>query len=180
VLGIAIGLAMDTFSVAIGVGISVDRPTVGHYFRIPFHFGLFQFMMPIIGYFAGAFIGPWIGSYDHWTAMVLLSLVGVNMIRGSFSSKRKAYTSDPSRGWMLVTLSLATSIDALAVGLSLGFLDESVVLSSVVIGIVSALFSIFGITIGKKAGSLLGKHVERAGGLILVMIGAKILLDHIA
>ena len=156
----------------------IDNPTLRHYFRLSFHFGLFQFMMPILGYLAGVSIEWLIRDYDHWVAMALLSYIGLKMIKESFSAESKEFDRDPSRGWNLFVLSVATSIDALAVGLSIGVLGGPIMLPSVIIGIVCALFSIAGVGIGKKAGSLLGKRVERIGGLILIAIGAKIALEH--
>lgn len=179
IAGIAVGLAMDAFSVAIGVGMVVEKATVGHYFRLPSAFGFFQFMMPIIGYFAGAFAESYIGGYDHWVALALLTYIGVRMIRESYSAERKGSRADPSRGWTLLILSVATSIDALAVGISIGVLRDSIVLPSIVIGIVCALFSAVGIAVGKAAGSFLGRRIERLGGLILIAIGVKIVLEHI-
>ncbi len=180
ILGIAVGLAMDAFSVSIAAGMIIDKPAFRHYFRLAFHFGLFQFMMPILGYFAGIFVEKLIQSYDHWIAMALLGYIGIKMIRESFSKDKSEVVRDPSRGWSLIVLSVATSIDALAVGLSIGVLGKPILFPSAVIGIVCAMFSIFGIAIGKRAGSLLGKRVERAGGLILIAIGIKILLEHMA
>lgn len=173
IFGISVSLAMDAFSVAIGAGTTIDRPTLRHYFRICFHFGLFQFMMPIIGYFVGASIGPWIRSYDHWAAMILLTFVGINMIRESFAARES--TADPSRGQTLVILSVATSMDALAVGLSLGFTGFPIITASGIIGITCALFSIIGLSLGRKTGTYLGKNAERLGGATLIVIGILIL-----
>lgn len=177
ILGIAVGLAMDAFSVAVAVGTAPVKPTLRHYFRISFHFGLFQFMMPIVGYFAGVSIEPIIRDYDHWVAMLLLMLVGVNMTRESFLGA-ESHSADPSRGITLVVLSVATSVDALVVGLSLGLLNAPILIASIVIGLVCALFSILGISLGKKAGAFLGRKMGLAGGFILIAIGAIIVLEH--
>jgi manganese efflux pump family protein len=179
IIGIAVGLAMDAFSVSIAAGMIITRITPGHYFRLAFHFGLFQFMMPIIGYFAGIYVEKIIRDYDHWAAMALLAYIGIRMIRGSFSTEEHSFKGDPSRGWTLVLLAVATSIDALAVGLSIGMLGKPIMLPSVIIGIICALFSATGIALGKKAGALLGKRVERLGGIILIAIGIKIVTEHI-
>jgi len=178
-VAIAVGLAMDAFSVAIGAGVVIGKATFGHYFRLSSAFGFFQFMMPIVGYFGGVFAESFIGGYDHWIAMALLTYIGVRMIRESYSAERNGSGADPSRGWTLLILSVATSIDALAVGISIGVLRGSIVLPSIVIGIVCALFSAVGIGIGKVAGSLLGRRVERLGGLILIAIGIKTVLEHV-
>jgi len=178
---IAVGLAMDAFSVSIAAGIFIDKPTPGHYFRIAFHFGLFQFLMPIIGYAAGRSIETYIRDYDHWVAVALLTYIGMKMIRGSFAGEnRLPLRRDPSRGWNLVLLSVATSIDALAVGLSLGVLGKPIVMPSIVIGVVCSLFSVAGIALGRKAGALLGRRVELLGGLILIAIGIKIVVEHLS
>lgn len=178
ILGIAVGLAMDAFAVSIAAGITIDRPDAGHYFRLSFHFGLFQFLMPLLGYFAGTGVEKYIKDYDHWVAMGLLAYIGIRMIRESFSREEERPSRDPSRGKTLILLSLATSVDALAVGLSLGVLDKPILFPSVIIGVVCALFSATGIFLGKRAGLLLGRRVERIGGVILILIGLKIMLDH--
>ncbi len=180
IIAIAIGLAMDAFSVSIFAGITIDKPDRGHYFRLSFHFGLFQFMMPIIGYWGGSSVGYVIRDFDHWIAMALLLFIGLKMIGDSFSREEKAGVKDPSRGLTLLLLSVATSIDALAVGLSIGVLGKPIILPSVIIGIVCSLFSIAGIRLGKKVGSLLGQRAERIGGIILIIIGIKIVIEHLS
>lgn len=177
---IATGLAMDAFSVSISAGMAVKEPDAGHYFRLSFHFGLFQFMMPVIGYFAGMYIEQYIRSYDHWVAFTLLAFIGARMIYEALSGgdESKFEARDPSRGMTLVVLSVATSIDALAVGLSFGVLGREILVPSVVIGVTCALFSIAGVFIGKRAGALVGRRAEALGGVMLVLIGVKILADH--
>ena len=178
---IAVGLAMDAFSVSISAGMAVKEPDAGHYFRLSFHFGLFQFMMPVIGYFAGMYIEQYIRSYDHWVAFTLLAFIGSRMIYEAVSGgdgESKFEARDPSRGLTLVVLSVATSIDALAVGLSLGVLGREILVPSVIIGVTCAIFSIAGVFIGKKAGVLAGRRAEAFGGVMLVLIGVKILADH--
>jgi putative Mn2+ efflux pump MntP len=177
IFGLSIGLAMDAFSVAVGAGTVIDHPTLRHYFRIGFHFGLFQFMMPIVGYYAGASLGRWIGGYEHWVAMLLLTVVGLDMIRQSFAHQSVA---DPTRGHALVILSIATSIDALVVGLGLGFTGAPIVPTSVVIGLTCALFSVIGMLLGRSSRRHLGRTAERLGGLILIAIGLLILIQHMA
>jgi putative Mn2+ efflux pump MntP len=178
VVAIAIGLAMDAFSVSIVAGITIEKPDIGHYARLSFHFGLFQFLMPLIGYAAGISVYTLIKDYDHWVAMIILTIIGVRMIRESFSTEEHDTNKDPSRGFTLVFLSIATSIDALAVGLSLGVLQKPILLPSVIIGVVCALFSVAGIYLGKRVGALLGKRAERIGGIILIIIGIKIVFEH--
>jgi putative Mn2+ efflux pump MntP len=180
IIAIAIGLAMDAFSVSIFAGITIDKPDRGHYFRLSFHFGLFQFMMPIIGYWGGSSVEHAIRDFDHWIAMALLLFIGLKMIVDSFSQEEKVVVKDPSRGLTLLLLSVATSIDALAVGLSIGVLGKPIILPSVIIGIVCSFFSIVGIRLGKKVGSLLGQRAGRIGGIILIIIGIKIVIEHLS
>lgn len=181
IIVIAIGLAMDAFSVSISTGMAVKKPDAGHYFRLSFHFGLFQFMMPVIGYFAGVYIEQYIRDYDHWLAFALLAFIGIRMIFEAFSGgdgESKFVERDPSRGWSLVVLSVATSIDALAVGLSLGVLGGTILVPSIIIGITCALFSLAGVYIGTRAGALVGRRAEALGGVMLVLIGVKIIAEH--
>jgi putative Mn2+ efflux pump MntP len=181
ILGIAVALAMDTLAVSIGLAVGLKGLSISQSFRLAFHFGLFQFLMPIIGYAAGRSIETYIRDYDHWVAVALLTYIGIKMIRESFAGEnRLRIRRDPSRGWNLVLLSVATSIDALAVGLSLGVLGKPIVMPSIVIGVVCSLFSIAGIALGRKAGALLGRRVELLGGLILIAIGIKIVVDHLS
>lgn len=176
---IAIALAMDAFSVSISAGMIIKNPDLRHYFRLSFHFGLFQFMMPVIGYLAGAYIENYIKDYDHWIAFGLLLFIGIKMIMESFSKKEKDESrKDPSKGLRLIVLAIATSIDALAVGLSIGVLNRPIVLPSIIIGIVCSLFSVIGITIGKKL-SQANKKAEIIGGILLIIIGIKILTEHL-
>lgn len=179
IFGIATGLAMDAFSVCIAAGIVIGSPTPRHYFRLSFHFGLFQFLMPLLGYAAGMHVERLIADYDHWAAMALLVFIGLKMIKESFTRGREEITRDPSRGWQLVILSVATSIDALAVGLSIGVLGGSILFPSIVIGLVCALFSATGVALGRRVGALFGRRVERIGGVILIAIGVKIVLEHL-
>jgi putative Mn2+ efflux pump MntP len=180
ILVIAAALAMDAFSVSVSAGMAIMRPGPRHYFRLAFHFGLFQFMMPIIGYFGGNYLENYIRHYDHWIAFGLLTLLGIKMMKEAFTAeKEEMETRDPSRGMSLVLLSIATSIDALAVGLSFGVLNQPVLIPSIIIGLTCAVFSVVGITIGKKAASLVGKKAEAVGGIMLIIIGVKILVEHV-
>lgn len=177
---IAIALAMDAFAVALGVGISVSPLTGRHLFRLGFHFGLFQALMPIIGWLAGLSIRTWIEDYDHWIAFGLLLFVGGKMLFEAFyDDPDKTRESDPTRGLTLLILSLATSIDALAVGLTLAMLGVSVWVPSLVIGLVAGVLTLAGMLLGRRVGSLWGKRVEIFGGVVLCAIGIKILLQHL-
>ncbi len=180
VLGIAVGLAMDAFAVSIAAGLTLASVTPRHTFRLAFHFGLFQFMMPILGWLAGKELASHIGAYDHWVAFALLAFVGGKMLLDARSEKTPDAKADPTRGLMLVTLSLATSTDALAVGMGMAFaLHVSVWMPSVVIGIVAATLSAIGITCGSRIGPRWGSWAEVAGGCILLLIGASILVSHL-
>jgi putative Mn2+ efflux pump MntP len=177
--GIAVALAMDAFAVALAVGLAVAPLTGRHLFRLGWHFGLFQAMMPVIGWLAGVTVQQRIAAYDHWLALGLLSFVGGKMIYEAFKDEEeRSRSGDPTRGMTLVLLSLATSIDALAVGLSLGMLGVSIWLPAGVIGLVAGILTLTGMLLGRRVGSLWGKRVEVFGGLILIGIGVRIVLEH--
>jgi putative Mn2+ efflux pump MntP len=176
---IALSMAMDAFAVCLGAGTqeqtSGPRPT----FRLAFHFGLFQFLMPVLGWFAGTTIVHYIAAYDHWIAFGLLAFVGGRMIWSGFQPEGKGGKNDPSRGWTLVLLSIAVSIDALAVGLSLAIVGVTIWVPAVVIGIVTGLVSWLGLRLGNKLGEKFGKRMEVAGGIILILLGIRIFLAHL-
>ncbi len=177
---IAIGLAMDCFAVSLGVGTAGTatgpRPT----FRLFFHFGLFQGGMTLLGWLAGKTVVTYIAAVDHWVAFVLLAFVGVRMIRsGLQKTGEEPAIPDPSRGLTLVMLSIATSIDALAVGLSLALLDVNVLWSALVIGGVSAILSLVGLLLGNQLGMRFGKTMEILGGIILIGIGLRVVITHL-
>ncbi len=174
-LGIAVGLAMDAFAVSIAVGLTLNRITARHVFRIGFHFGLFQFLMPVIGWLLGRQLAGYISSYDHWVAFALLTFVGGKMLWEARSHEAHRSDRDPTRGWSLVALSVATSLDALAVGLSMALLGVSVWFPSAVIGVVTASLSTLGITFGGRIGSRWQQLAEAAGGGVLILIGIKVL-----
>ncbi len=175
---IAIGLAMDAFAVSL-VASSSGRCRDGRAaFRLAFHFGLFQFAMPVIGWLGGSLVADAISAWDHWAAFGLLAFVGGRMIHGSRDPVDKTAV-DPSRGWSLVMLSIATSIDALAVGISLAMLEVSIWYASGVIGLVAALLSLVGVRLGSQVPARLGKRMELVGGILLMLIGVRILLDAI-
>jgi len=176
---IAVSLAMDAFAVCISAsstGMICDRRAK---FRLSFHFGLFQFMMPVIGWFIGLNILTYIAFIDHWIAFALLAYVGIRMIQESQNDNTDIQKSNPSRGINLVILSIATSIDALAVGLSVGILDLEIWYPSFLIGIITAGLSLIGIQLGQKLGRRFGKRMELIGGLVLIGIGLRILITHL-
>lgn len=179
IIGIAVGLAMDAFAVAIAVGCRIPVLTFRHYFRLSFHFGLFQALMPIVGWYLGTVVEHLITSVDHWIAFSLLITVGGKMIQESRSQKAdfNAALKDPTRKWSLMLLSIATSIDAFAVGLSIALLQVNIITPSLIIGIVALVFTVFGMLCGKRLGGFLGRKAELIGGLILIAIGLKILIS---
>ncbi len=172
---IALGLAMDAFAV------SLTAATAGHLddkraiFRLAFHFGLFQFLMPVIGWFFGANLVKYVLAIDHWLAFALLVFVGGHMIHASFYGET-SFNRDPSKGWKLVVLSFATSIDALAVGLTLGVLHIHIWFPALIIGIITGILSVIAIRAGERLSGRFGKKMELVGGILLVFIGLKILL----
>lgn len=180
-LAVAIALSMDAFAVAIVTGLTLQAITGRHLFRLSFHFGLFQAGMFAAGWLVGSAVHNIIAAFDHWVAFVVLALVGVNILRNSFdgSGDEARAKLDPTSGWQLVILSLATSVDALAVGFSLAVIGSFVFKAAVTIGIVTASFTISGMFLGRRVGQLWGRRVELVGGLILIAIGVKILSDHL-
>jgi len=181
-LALSVALAMDAFAVSIVTGLTLDPMTRRHIFRIAFHFGLFQAAMPVIGWLAGSAIQPYIAAFDHWIAFGLLAFVGGKMLWESHGGEEAAADRegrDPTRGWSLLMLSVATSIDALAVGLSLAMVSAPIVVPAIVIGLVAAAFSTVGMLLGRRVGTAWGKRVEVLGGLILIGIGVKILAEHL-
>lgn len=178
---IAFALAMDAFAVSIAAGVALKTVTRRQTIRLAWHFGFFQFAMPVIGWGAGNTVRSFIESYDHWIAFILLLFVGGNMLREAFHShEAEPNNNDPTKGLSLVLLSIATSIDALAVGVSFSILNISIWFPALVIGIIAALCTGAGINIGIRLGasSHIGKYADMAGGLVLIAIGFKILYDH--
>ncbi len=241
IIGIAIGLAMDAFAVALATSVRLGIPNAHQIFRFSFHFGLFQAMMPVIGWYLGSFFQHFIADYDHWVAFALLSFIGgkalleINGKKGKGKKDRKdsigiesngslevlddsptassqdklafepgqppqplthiahktdtTNTSsldttydrkaDPTKGSSLVILSIATSIDALAVGLSLAMLGVSIWLPVAIIGIITAGLTLCGMLIGARLGLKFGRTMEIVGGLVLIGIGIKIVVEHL-
>ena len=183
IMGISLGLAMDAFAVAIASSVAMGKVTWRQYFRLSFHFGLFQFAMPVIGWLAGTTLAGWLGAFDHWVALALLAFVGGKMIKESLwppaGEGKRDCAADPTRGSSLVVLSIATSIDALAVGISFAMLRTSIWLPCVVIGIVAAALTALGLRIGSRLGNRFGRRMEAAGGIVLVGIGVKIVVEHL-
>jgi len=179
ILFIAIGLAMDAFAVSLAAAASGLAKGRRAAFRLSFHFGLFQFMMPVIGWFLGSRVARYVSAYDHWVAFGLLAFVGVRMIRAGLKEGEQDYRTDPSRGMMLVTLSVATSIDAMAIGLSLAMVRVSIWYPCVMIGVVTATLSLVAIRLGTRLGTAFGRRMEIVGGVILLLIGIRIVASHL-
>jgi putative Mn2+ efflux pump MntP len=177
---IAVGLAMDCFAVSLCLGTSgraADRRPI---FRIVFHFGLFQGLMTFLGWLAGTTIMLLISGFDHWLVFALLAFVGVRMIIESFEKDKEDESCvDSTRGFTLVVLALATSLDALAIGISMALLDVKIVNAALTIGVVSSIFSLVGLLGGDYMGKKFGKRMELVGGVILIFIGVRVLLTHL-
>ena len=178
---IAVALAMDAFAVSIAAGVTLKNVSFRQTFRLSWHFGLFQALMPVIGWSAGSTIRVYIEAYDHWIAFGLLSVIGLKMIREAFKTDDDMQNKkDPTKGMMLVILSVATSIDALAVGLSISMLNVGIWLPACIIGLVAGSFTIVGLQFGRRIGSAikLGLYAEVLGGVVLIVIGFNILRGH--
>ena len=174
---IAIGVSMDAFAVSICKGLSVRSLQPKHACLTALWFGGFQALMPLIGYFLGVSFADFVSSVDHWIAFVLLGIIGGNMIKESFSKDECEYTPDFSFRTML-SLAVATSIDALAIGVSFAFLRVNIWTSVLIIGLTTGAFSALGVCIGKFFGCRYKSKAEFTGGFILVAMGLKILLEH--
>ena len=174
---IAVGLSMDAFAVSVCKGLSVKKVGVKHAALAGLYFGGFQFLMPVIGYLLGFRFESVIESIDHWVAFVLLAFIGGNMIKESFG-KAEELNDDFGVKTMLL-MAIATSIDALAVGITFAFLEVQILPAAGLIGVTTFLLSFVGIYIGNAFGTRYKSRAELAGGIILVMIGVKILLEHL-
>jgi len=178
---IALALAVDAFAVALAAGVSLCQVNSRQTFRLAFHFGLFQAMMNIIGWGAGLTVRTLLSNIDHWLAFGLLALVAVKMIKDAVAGREEeAEKVDPTKGYTLIMLSVATSIDSLAVGLSFSVLNVSIWLPAALIGLVATLLTVIGLKLGCLLGSAsrIGVRAEIAGGLVLLGIGFNILYQH--
>ena len=175
---IAVGLAMDSFSVSIARGFTSTKTKLSiEALKTGFFFGLFQGVMPLIGWFAGLSVIDFISGFDHWLAFGLLCLIGLRMIYESISKESKQLVNSSSFKVLLI-LSIATSIDALAVGLSLSFLETSIITPAIMIGVIAFSLSFLGVFLGKKFGSYFEK-IGVLGGVILIVIALRILFEHL-
>ena len=173
---IAIALAMDALTVSVSGGAALNKPTLKKALLVASYFGFFQFFMPILGWYGGMFFNNVIDSYDHWIAFGLLIIVGGKMIWEFFKNiEEKAFSLNHK---LLLVLSIATSIDALGVGLSYAFLNKSIMTPAIIIGVVTFVFSTIGVCLGKSFKKVLGSKAELVGGIILIAIGVNILINH--
>lgn len=193
---IAMGLSMDAFAVSVTNGIIIKDIKIGHALKIGLYFGAFQALMPLLGWLAGSQFKEYIISIDHWIAFALLAFIGGKMIREAYEAEKNeaeaiegmcevavsnqgAVCENPLRCGRLIVLAVATSIDALAVGISFAFLRVSIIRSAALIGLITFAICFIGVYIGNKFGGLLKKKAEIVGGLILICIGLKILFEHL-
>ncbi len=176
VLLLAVGLAMDAFAVSICKGLAMNNNGIRPAVIIGLWFGVFQGLMPVIGYYLGSSFHDYIASFDYIVAFALLLLIGLNMIRESFSEEDDQ--DDDIGVRIMFLLAIATSIDALAAGISLAMDGEEIMLSAFIIGVITMAISMFGVKIGGLVGDRLSKKAEILGGSILILIGVKILLEH--
>lgn len=175
---LAVGLSMDAFAVSICKGLALNRITVKNTVIVGAWFGGFQALMPVIGYFLGVQFKDYITSVDHWIAFVLLGIIGANMIKEAFSKDEEKEDSSLGVKTMFL-LAIATSIDALAVGVTFAFLNVNILYAVVFIGITTFILSMAGVKIGNVFGAKYKSKAELAGGIILILLGVKILLEHL-
>ena len=180
---IAVALAMDAFAVAIATGVTLREVSYRHYFRLAWHFGLFQALMTVIGWTAGLTFRSAIEAYDHWIAFGFLLFVAAGMLRAAAPAGKNENhrTKDPTRGMTMVMLSVATSIDALAVGLSLSMIQVTIWTPAPIIGVVACVFTFAGMYMGKTIGNSIDRlqsYAEVLGALVLIAIGVNILREH--
>jgi putative Mn2+ efflux pump MntP len=177
---IALGLSADCFAVALSRSISLRHSSLRWLFPLPLLFGAFQAFMAVAGWLVGRTVVNLISAYDHWVAFGLLLIIGARMIWHSFRGRDEGGTGGNMTGWLvLIILSVATSIDALAVGLSFAFLEVNIAMAAVTIGVTAFVITLIGLFLGKRVGALVGERAETVGGVILIIIGLKILLEHL-
>lgn len=176
---IAIGLSFDTFAVSVSSGLMKKEIEFFNATKIAFTLAFFQGLMPMIGWLAGLAIKDYISAFDHWVAFGLLAILGAKMIRESFKTDENKKDIDPLKLKIMVAMAIATSIDALVVGISFSIIEMPIILSILIIGAVTFIVSMLGILFGKKTAGALGKKMEILGGIILIGIGLKILIQHI-
>jgi putative Mn2+ efflux pump MntP len=184
ILLLAVGLAMDATAVAAARGLAVPVVRPRHMALVALFFGGAQALMPLLGWLVGARVGPLVQAWDHWIVFVLLSALGGKMVyealAGDDDDDGESAEADPFALRVMLVLAVATSIDALAVGFTLPMMDAPLVLSLLTIGVTTALLSVVGLLVGRRFGALLGPRLDLAGGLVLILLGAKVLVEHLS
>lgn len=175
---VAVGLSMDAFAVSICKGLSMKKMNWKHAVIVGIYFGGFQALMPFLGYILGSQFKHLIASFDHWVAFILLAIIGINMIREAMNSDEECVDASVSFKTMVV-LAIATSIDALAVGVTFSFLQVNIISAVSFIGIITFTISLVGVKVGNVFGCKYKSKAEFTGGVILILIGIKILMDHL-
>ncbi|HNV64695.1 MAG TPA: manganese efflux pump MntP family protein [Smithellaceae bacterium] len=179
ILLVAVALGVDAFSVAMGIGAANhEKPWWPPVLRLSLSFGLFQFSMAVLGWFAGFTVVETMETFDHWVAFGLLALIGGKMIYEGLQNGKKGEKTDPTKGLSLLVLSVATSIDSLAVGFSFSVLKYQIFLPAVVIGVICFIMTVSGMVFGRALAKIFGKKINIFGGLVLIAIGVKILIEH--
>jgi len=178
---IAIGLSMDAFAVSITLGLSVEKPTLKDMLIPGLFFGFFQALMPAIGYFAGFYFVDKIQAFDHWIAFVLLGIIGGKMIKESLSKKEKTETpnENPFKFITMLVLAIATSIDALVVGIAFAIFKVNIIMAVIIIGFTTFIISTGGVKIGNVFGTKFKSKAEFLGGVVLIGLGVKIVIEHL-
>lgn len=179
IIVIALGLAMDAFAVSISCGLTILPPKRWNALKIAFSFGAFQAVMPILGWGIGRVFSRYIEALDHWIAFLLLCFIGIHMIYNAVKSHSRETVINPTNVKTLMLLSIATSIDALAVGVTFAFLRIHIISPVLIIGTITFMISSIGLLIGHKLGRCFEKRAEILGGLVLIGIGIKILIEHL-
>ena len=176
---LAVGLSMDAFAVAVCKGLALKKIAFRHALTVGLWFGIFQALMPLLGYLLAAQFKDAIAAYDHWIAFILLALIGGNMIREAVFEKEEAETDGALSFRSMLPLAVATSIDALAVGVTFAFLDVRIVPSVTLIGVTTLILSMLGVKAGSLFGAKYEQKAEILGGVILILLGVKTLLEHL-
>lgn len=179
IFAIAVSLSMDAFAVSVVTGAAYRQLHVRHTLRMAAFFGGFQAFMPALGYLAGISVRKYIEGFDHWVAFGILAGIGLKMIYESFKIKEERKAMHPANLALLLALAVATSIDALAVGITLSLITSLIVEAIIIIGIVTFVLSCVGVSIGKRFGHFFESGIEAIGGLVLIGLGAKIVIQHV-
>ena len=177
---IALGLTFDTFAVSVSTGISVQQIKFVQAIRVALILAVFQAIMPVLGWYAALQIKEYIVEFDHWIAAGLLWIIGIKMIWESLKSEDTITQKNPLKTTVIIVLAIATSIDALAVGISFGCLNVNMYVTTIIIGFTTFVVAMIGMLLGKNAGNIIGKRAEIIGGIMLITIGIKILIEHLS